>query len=113
MAVDPKKVAEIIEHDKYVTRTMTIREEYENSVRAAYDAAWAIANDDPWTAVSMYLDEGERGSEIHKPLGLALRWRAALELSLAEARMTADELQAAVDEARRTGNGAEPQLTIS
>jgi hypothetical protein len=101
MTADPKKVAEILEQDKLVIRTTTIRQEYEDSVRASFDSAWAIANDDPWVAVSMYFDKGEHAPEMHRALGLALQWRAALEASLTEARRTADELQAAVDEARR------------
>jgi hypothetical protein len=45
---------------------------------------------------------------MHQALGLALQWRAALEAALTEARRTADELQAAVDEARRhTHEGGE------
>ena len=56
----------------------------------------------------MYFDKGEHGPEMHQALGLALQWRAALEAALTEARRTADELQAAVDEARRhTHEGGE------
>jgi hypothetical protein len=101
MTADPKKVAEIIEQDRHMTRTTTLRQEYEDNVRASFDSAWAIANDDPWVAVSMYFDKGEHSPEMHRALALALQWRAALESALSEAHKTADELQAAVDEARR------------
>jgi hypothetical protein len=108
MTADPKKVAEIIEQDKHTIRTTTLRQEYEDGVKASFDSAWAIANDDPWVAVSMYFDKGEHGPEMHQALGLALQWRAALEAALTDARGTADELQAAVDEARRhTHEGGE------
>ena len=49
----------------------------------------------------MYFDKGEHSPEMHRALALALQWRAALEAALADARRTADELQAAVDEVRR------------
>jgi hypothetical protein len=103
MTADPNKVAEIIDLDEHGARTVTLRQEYEDGVRTTFDTAWAIANDDPWEAVSKYLNETEhnRDSQFHKALGLALGWRAALERALSEARNTADELQAAVDEVRR------------
>jgi hypothetical protein len=104
MTADPNKVAEIIEQDKHAIRTVTLRQEYEDLVRASFDSAWAIANDDPWVAVSMYFDKGEHSAEMHRALALALQWRAALEAALGDARRTADELQAAVDEVRRHGH---------
>jgi hypothetical protein len=102
MTADPNKVAEIIDLDEHGGRTATLREEHEHEVRTNFDTAWAIANDDPWEAVSKYLSETERDrdSQFHKALGLALGWRAALERALSEARKTADELQLAVDNAK-------------
>ena len=79
MTADPKKVADIIEQDKHAIRTITLRQEYEDLVRTSFDSAWAIANDDPWVAVSMYFDKGEHSPEMHRALALALQWRAALE----------------------------------
>ena len=78
MTADPKKVAEIIEQDKHAIRTITLRQEYEDGVRASFDSAWAIANDDPWVAVSMYFDKGEHSPEMHRALGFGAPMASSL-----------------------------------